>query len=82
MKYYQVRTIKELEGIYYVEAESQEKAEELAWEKFGEELYQLRLEHCWEYDTITEAAERDDHDEWLVENEDGDVVYVIDGEDK
>lgn len=76
MKYYQVRTIKELEGIYYVVAESQDEAEELAQKKFSEELYQLRLEDCWEDETITIEAEKDWNDEWLVENEDGDVEYV------
>jgi len=76
MKYYQVNTRRELYNIYYVAAESREQAEEVAWERFGEDIDRLRLEDCWEYETITEETQKDESDEWLMEDENGDFEYV------
>ena len=75
-KYFEIKTIKELHSIYYVAAESQEQAEELAWKhrEWEDEVESPR--HDYEYETITEEAEKDWNDEWLVEDEDGDAVYV------
>ena len=76
LDYYQVHTTKELVATYYVKAASKEEATDLAWKKFDEELYRLRLENEWSYDTHIDYAEKDWNDEWLVEDEDGDAVYV------
>lgn len=80
-EYFEVRTIRELHGIYYVAAESKEQAEELAWERFGVDDERLRLESDWEYDTITRSLDSQDSDEWLVEDEDGEPVWVEAEED-
>jgi len=68
-KYFQVITTKELVATYYVKATDYDKAEELAWEKFGEELYQLKLEDCWGYDTRTEETDADAVDDWIEEED-------------
>ena len=80
LNYYQVHTIKELVATYYVKAASKDEATELAWEKFDEERNRLQLEDCWEYETQIDYAGSNDSDEWLIENEKGDAVYVAGGE--
>ena len=38
-KYYAVFLTRELQGRYYVKAEDEDTARELAWEKFDDEIY-------------------------------------------
>ena len=76
MEYFEITTIKELHNTYYVAAESQEEAEELAWKQREWEDYTGSPRSDYEYETITEESQKDWNDEWLVEDEDGDAVYV------
>jgi len=81
LDYYQVHTIKELVATYYVKATSKEEATDLAWSRFDEERERLQLENCWSYETQIDYAGKQDSDEWLVKDEDGDAVYVEEEED-
>jgi hypothetical protein len=81
LNYYQVHTTKELVATYYVKAASKEEATDLAWKKFEDEIYREELDlrpnsSDWDYHTHIDYAEKDWNDEWLVEDEDGDAVYV------
>ena len=79
-KYFEVFLTRELQARYYVKAEDEDTANELAWEKFDDEIYReewdLRPNSSdWEYETIVEEINTSNPaaitDEWLeVEEED------------
>jgi len=75
MGYYQITATKELTATYYVKADNREEAEEIALEKFDEELEREQFAD-YDYHTLTEEAASDWSDEWLMEDENGDVVEM------
>ncbi len=66
---------RELQARFYVKAEDEDTARELAWEEFDDEIYREEWDlrpnsDDWEYETIVEEinpSNPDDYtDEWLV----------------
>lgn len=84
-KYFEVFLTRELQARYYVKAEDEMTANELAWEKFDDEIYREEWNlqpnsSDWEYETIVEEinpSNLDDYtDEWLVAEEEDFLAAV------
>lgn len=80
-KYYAVFLTRELQGRYYVKAEDEDTARELAWEKFDDEIYREEWDlrpnsDAWEYHTQIDTAESDWSDEWLVADDEEEEDFL------
>ena len=84
-KYFEVFLTRELQARYYVKAEDEMTAHELAWKEFDDEIYREEWNlqpnsSDWEYETIVEEinpSNLDDYtDEWLVAEEEDFLAAV------